>query len=120
MIRSNVERHGSGYCVAQYRIDAQGRSIFLHKMKDELGNVRVFHTEESAESWLDTLPKEAFEVARKFIVMRSPVLMEDEGRHFFEAGPFDTLEDAKAKITELTPPGSFFHKGDYYVAEGND
>ena len=62
MIRSNVERHGSDFCVAQYRIDAQGRSLFIHKMKDELGNVRTFRTEADAESWLDTLPKEAHEV----------------------------------------------------------
>ena len=52
----------------------------------------------------------------KFIVMRSPVFMEDEGRHFFAAGPFDDREAAQAWIDEQE--GEYFLPGDYYIAEG--
>jgi hypothetical protein len=55
-----------------------------------------------------------------FIVMRRPVMMEDEARHFFEHGPFATREEAADKIKELTTPHTYFYPGDYYIMEGGD
>ena len=49
-----------------------------------------------------------------YIVMRYPVLMEDEGRHHF-ISPFDTREEAQAWID--SQKGEYFKPGDYYIAE---
>lgn len=47
--------------------------------------------------------------------MRYPVLMEDEGRHFFERC-FNTREEAEAWIK--AQKDEYFKPGDYYIAEG--
>ena len=52
-----------------------------------------------------------------FIVMRKPVLMEDEGRHFF-IKEFENREDAEQWIADQEE--EFFHSGDYYVATVGD
>ena len=47
-----------------------------------------------------------------FIVMRSPCLIEDEGRHFF-IGTFTRVEDAYSWIA--SQKGSYFGPSNYYV-----
>jgi len=50
----------------------------------------------------------------KFVViMRYPVLMEDEGRHFFVMGPM-TREAAEKWISEQKD--EYFKPSDYYIA----
>jgi hypothetical protein len=51
MIRTNVETHGSGFCLAKYRIDEQGRSLFIDKIRNDLLNVLVFPTKSQAEAF---------------------------------------------------------------------
>lgn len=48
-----------------------------------------------------------------YIVMRSPCLMEDEGRHFF-VDVFPTKEEAQAWINNQE--GEYFGPGNYYIA----
>ena len=48
----------------------------------------------------------------KVIIMRYPVLMEDEGRHFFIKGQM-TQAEAKKWIDEQK--GQYFTPGDYYI-----
>ncbi len=48
------------------------------------------------------------------IIMRRPVLMEDEGRHFYEKGPLPR-EEALKWIT--AQKDEYFKPGDYYLAE---
>lgn len=48
----------------------------------------------------------------KFVVMRYPVIMEDEGRHFYIKG-FDTRDEAKAWIAAQA--NEYFKPGDYYI-----
>ena len=52
----------------------------------------------------------------KFAVMRRPVLMEDEGRHFLEVVR-DSRKECEQWIVENTKPGDYFHKGDYYIMQ---
>lgn len=48
----------------------------------------------------------------RVIVMRYPVLMEDEGRHFYEKGPLPRLE-AEAWIA--AQKDEYFKPEDYYL-----
>ena len=50
-----------------------------------------------------------------FVVMRSPCLMEDEGRHFY-IGSFPTLTEAESWIE--SKKGQYFGPGDYYILTG--
>lgn len=54
MIRVNVEKHGTGYCLSKYRIDEQGRSLFIDKLRDGILNVLVFPTQSQAEAYRQT------------------------------------------------------------------
>lgn len=53
---------------------------------------------------------------RVVIIMRSPCLPEDEGRHFFERRC--TYQEAKAWIA--AQKGEYFGPSDYYIAEQYD
>lgn len=46
------------------------------------------------------------------IIMRYPVLMEDEGRHFYEAGP---MPRALAEAWIKAQKNEYFKPGDYYL-----
>lgn len=46
------------------------------------------------------------------IIMRFPVLMEDEGRHFFVKGPIDEDEARKWIANQKD---EYFKPGDYYI-----
>lgn len=48
------------------------------------------------------------------IIMRYPILMEDEGRHFFIKGPL-SKEDAKEWIANQK--NEYFKPSDYYISE---
>lgn len=48
------------------------------------------------------------------IIMRYPVLMEDEGRHFFEKGPI-IREEAEEWI--VNQKDEYFKPSDYYIVE---
>lgn len=48
----------------------------------------------------------------KYIVMRQPCLMEDEGRHFV-IKIYDTIEEARAWIA--AQEGEYFSPGAYYI-----
>jgi hypothetical protein len=50
----------------------------------------------------------------KIIVMRYPVLMEDEGHHIL-AKTFDTRKDAEAWVQ--AQKGEYFSPSDYYILE---
>lgn len=50
----------------------------------------------------------------KYIVMRKPVLMEDEGRHF-HIKMYNTRAEAAAWINEQK--GEYHPPSDYYIAE---
>lgn len=47
------------------------------------------------------------------VIMRSPCLMEDEGRHFYAKGPLPR-EEAEKWIKEQE--GEYFRPSDYYIA----
>ena len=51
------------------------------------------------------------------VVMRSPCLMEDEGRHFFVMGPV-SIAIAKAWIADQKD--QYFKPGDYYILDAKE
>lgn len=53
-----------------------------------------------------------------FAVMRSPVLMEDEGRHFLEF-TCETREEAEAWLDKECPKDkwTYFKRGDFYITQ---
>jgi hypothetical protein len=57
------------------------------------------------------------ELSGMCVIMRHPVLMEDEGRHFFIKGPLP-VEEAKKWIE--SQKGEYFSPGDYYISEHKD
>ena len=54
---------------------------------------------------------------KKFAVMRSPVLMEDEGRHFF-VRDFETKIEAETWIA--CQKNEYFKPQDYYILESQE
>lgn len=50
----------------------------------------------------------------KYLIMRSPCLMEDEGRHFYVKN-FPTRREAREWIE--AQKGEYFGPGSYYIAE---
>lgn len=59
---------------------------------------------------------EALKSEKKFMIMRYPVLMEDEGRTFFIDGPMSE-EEANDWISKQK--GQYFGPGDYFISEAN-
>lgn len=53
-------------------------------------------------------------VKNQVLIMRHPVLMEDEGRNFFVNGPM-SREEAETWIK--AQKGEYFQPGDYYIVE---
>ena len=51
---------------------------------------------------------------KQVIIMRRPVLMEDEGRHFFEKGPISKKEAEKWIEAQKD---EYFKPSDYYIIE---
>lgn len=44
-VRTNVEVYGTGFVLAHYQIDSQGRSLYIDKERDDNGNVLIFSRE---------------------------------------------------------------------------
>ena len=53
-------------------------------------------------------------MSTQVIIMRRPVLMEDEGRHFYEKGPISRKE---AEDWIKSQRDEYFKPSDYYIVE---
>lgn len=51
------------------------------------------------------------------VIMRYPVLMEDEGRHFYIRGP---IPEEEAKRWIEAQKDEYFKPSDYYMTRAND